>query len=515
MTVPFQQFPSNWKVPLYWVEVDNSMAGLPVDIQPVLLVGQKLTAGLATPDVPIPIGTLADAGNQFGVGSMLERMFAKFFEGNAAAQMWGLPVSEPSGGVAATGSITVTAPPTQAGTLSLYIAGQKIQIAVQGTESINVMAQNIQAAIAAVPTMPVTAVLAAAVVNLTCKWKGTSGNDIYFRDTYLSSLGGEALPVGLVLTYSTSSGGSSTFAGQLKGGTGVPTFTTGINNLSDEQYEYVAMPYSDTASLLAWDAEYGFSDNGRWGWMRQQYGMIFSARRDTYANLITYGEANNTPVISIMEMEPDVLSPAYEVAAAYCAKAARALLDDPGRPLQTLLLTGILGAPKHLRLDMGEINNLTQSGLATQRISSDGVTPMILRDTTCYQKNLYGQSDDSYELLTTLATLAKVIRNQRQAITSKYPRHKLADDGTRFGIGAAIITPTIAKAELVAEYAVDEYNGLVQNATGFKNNLIVERNSTDPNRLDVLYPPQLINQLRIFAVLAQFRLRTPVATVTA
>jgi len=41
----------------------------------------------------------------------------------------------------------------------------------------------------------------------------------------------------------------------------------------------------------------------------------------------------------------------------------------------------------------------------------------------------------------------------QSAITSKYPRHKLAPDGTRFGPGQAILTPTAAKAELVSEGA--------------------------------------------------------------
>src|SRR6185312_3745291 len=103
-------------------------------------------------------------------------------------------------------------------------------------------------------------------------------------------------------------------------------------------------------------------------------------------------------------------------------------------------------------------------------------------------------------------TLAKILRNQRQAITSKYPRHKLADDGTRFGAGQAIVTPKIIKAELVAQYRVDEFNGLVENGKAFKDNLIVERDPNDVNRINVLYPPDLVNQLRIFAVLAQFRL---------
>jgi phage tail sheath gpL-like len=120
---------------------------------------------------------------------------------------------------------------------------------------------------------------------------------------------------------------------------------------------------------------------------------------------------------------------------------------------------------------------------------------------------LYGFGDDAYELVTTLATLAKLIRNQRHAITTKFPRHKLANDGTRFGPGQAIITPGIAKAELIAQYRMDEYNGLVEDTRNFKRHLLVERDPNNPNRLNVLYPPDLINQLRIFAVLAQFRLQ--------
>ena len=132
---------------------------------------------------------------------------------------------------------------------------------------------------------------------------------------------------------------------------------------------------------------------------------------------------------------------------------------------------------------------------------------MLAREQTTYQRNLYGQLDDAYELVTTLATLARLLRNQKHAITSKFPRHKLANDGTRFGPGQAIVTPGLAKAELIAQYRFDEFNGLVEDTRNFKKYLIVERDPNDANRLNVLYPPDLINQLRIFAVLAQFRLQ--------
>lgn len=500
MPISFSQFPANWRLPLYWVEVDPSMAGLPSSKQPVLLVGQKFESGSATSNLPIAIGTLAQAKDAFGEGSMLERMFASFLNNNLAHEMFGLPVDEPDPGAAATGTITVSTPPTDAGTIHLYIAGQHMQIGVVLGDTAASVAANIASTINDMGTLPVTAVnvSGAAVVTLTCKWKGATGNDIDMRDSYYGAFGGEKLPTSLTLTYSGSN--------KLTGGTGEPEFADAITALADEPYEYVAMPFTDSTSLLAWETEFGFSDAGRWGWMRAAYGLIFSAYRANYADMITWGGNNNSGIISFLGIEPGSPSPVWEWSAAYCGKAARALLNDPARPLQTLELTGILVPNRGARWNVTELNNFTLNGIATQRASPNGV-PQILRETTSYQLNSYGQADDAYELVTTLATLAALLRNQKAAITSKFPRHKLADDGTRFGVGQAIVTPKIIKAELVSQYRVDEFNGLVENAKAFKKNLVVERDPNNPNRVNVLYPPDLVNQLRIFAVLAQFRLQ--------
>jgi phage tail sheath gpL-like len=236
------------------------------------------------------------------------------------------------------------------------------------------------------------------------------------------------------------------------------------------------------------------------------YGHLFSAKRDTYPNLITWGNTRNSGVSSVMAVEVASPSPVYEWAAAYTAKAQRALLNDPARPLQTLTLNQIKLAPLHTRFDANELQGLASNGLATQKPGSDN-QPMISRETTTYQLNLYGNPDTAYELVTTLATLARLIRNQKSAITTKFPRMKLANDGTRYGPGQAIVTPSVIKGELISEYLIDQFNGLVENAGQFVQNLIVERDTQDVNRINVLYPPDLINQLRVFAVLAQFRLQ--------
>jgi phage tail sheath gpL-like len=507
MPVSFNSIPANWRMPLYWVEVDPSMAGYPRSRLPSLVVGTMLSTGTAIKDVPTPVASQADARQLFGYGSMLDGMVEWFTKNNFAQELWALPIAEAGAGVAAHGTFTVATVATSAGTLPVYVAGRRVQVLVETDDLVGDIATNIVNAINADPSMPVHATAAAAVVTLTCKFKGVEGNDIDFRFAYGGALAAEQIPVGLTFTLGTS-------GNKLAGGTGDVDLTTGIVNLGDEAYEYVATGYIDSNSLNALETEYGFGDTGRWGWMRQLYGHIFGCRRGIgttsdmagFDDLLQYGPNNNSGVVSLLGVEWNAPTPAWCWAAAYTAKAARALVNDPARPLQTLELEGCLPAPKHQRFTMAQLNDLAWVGIATQAIDGNGI-PAIKRESTTYQKNLYGQGDDAYELVPTLATLAALFRNQRQAITSKFPRHKLADDDTRFGAGQAIVTPKIIKAELIAQYRVDEFNGLVENGTAYKANLIVERDSNDPNRVNVLYPPDLINQLRIFAVLAQFRLQ--------
>lgn len=501
MPVSFNSIPANWRMPLYWVEVDPSMAGYPRSRLTSLIIGTKLASGTALPNVPIPVPSQADARQLFGYGSMLDGMVESFTENNFSQELWVVPIAEATAGVQATGTITVTAPATAAGTLPLYIGGRRVQIFVAAGEDVAVTGGHIGVAINQDPSMPVIATTATTdspTVTLKAKWKGVEGNEIDVRLAYGGALAAERVPVGLGLTLPANN--------RLAGGSGTVDLTQAIVNLGDEIYEYVATGYTDSTSLTKLEIEYGFSDIGRWGWMRQLYGHLFAAYKADISALIQYGPNNNSGVLSIMGVEANSPTPSWNWAAAYAAKAARALLNDPARPLQTLPLEGCLPAPKHQRFTKAQCNTLAGVGIATQSVNDDG-NPMIMRESTTYQKNLYGQGDDAYELVPTLATLAALFRSQRQAITSKYPRHKLADDGTRFGAGQAIVTPKIIKAELVAQYRADEFLGRVENAKAFKQNLIVERNANDPNRIDVLYPPDLINQLRIFAVLAQFRLQ--------
>lgn len=490
--------PANLKQPLFYLVVDGSQAGLSTQDEPALLTGQMLAPGVAAKNVPIAVGSAANAAALFGFGSMLHRMAVAFFTIAPNHVVFMMAVADPSAGVAATGAITVTTAATTAGTIPLYIAGQSVNVLATGADTAAQTATKIAAAINAMPSLPVVAAVDGtntAKVNLTARWVGLTGNDIVLLDCYYGPLGGEVLPTGLALAYTA-----------MTGGTGAPDFSTAIPALGDDEYDFVGLPYTDAATLALWEIEFGFTQSGRWGFSRALYGGIFSARRDTYNNLLTFGATRNSPVTTIISHEPLTPAPTWEIAAAYCALAADALYADPARPLQTLEFTGLLPARRQDRFNFNQREALAHAGLAIQGVNREG-TMAVLREQTTYQTNQYGQSDDAFELVTTQFTNARLIRRMRAAITSKYPRHKLADDGTAFATGQPILTPSMAKAEILSEYNSAITDGLAENYSAFKNTLSVARNKNIPTRLDVIYPPDLINGLRTFAALDQFRLQ--------
>lgn len=495
--VSFNYIPTNVRVPLFYAEMDNTQAGYFAQNKRTLLIGQMLSAGSASVNTPYLVSTTDMAKTLFGQGSMLARMHAFERLQDSFGEIWCVAVADPAGGVAATGTITVTGPATAGGTINLYIAGQLVQVAVAANDAANAIATAISTAINASVDLPVTSTVATNVVSLTCRWKGQTGNDISVLDSFRGWAGGQSLPAGVALAY--------TGSGFLTGGTANPTLTgTAITAMGDDEYDFVIHPYTDSTSLDAFQTEYNDAV-GRWSWSRQVYGHCYTALRGTLSALTTAGALRNDPHHTIAGINPDCPNPCWEYAAAYGGANSLCIQADVARPTQTTPLNGILAPRAGKRFLLTERQSLLNYGIATSYVA--GGLVRVERAITTYQKNGWGQADPSYLDSETLHTLSEITRRLRNRITSKYPRHKLANDGTRFGAGQAIVTPSVIRGELLAEYADMEELGIVENRALFAKYLIVERDSTNPNRINVLLPPDLVNQLRIFALLNQFRLQ--------
>jgi len=361
------------------------------------------------------------------------------------------------------------------------------------TDTIADIATALAAAINGTSSLPVTAVAVAGAVTLTAKNKGAHGNDIDLRLNYLGSAGGEQTPAGLALTISPMSAGA-----------GAPDLTDALANLGDQTFDFIVNPYTDTTSL---DAVKAFLSDGtgRWSYASQLYGHSLGVLAGTLGQLTAAGEARNDQHASLVGIY-DSPTPAYIWSAAVYGAIAGSLRNDPGRPLQTLTVSGVLAPPLASRFTLTERNNLLYSGISTVTVADDG-SVQIENVITTYQTNAYGNADDSYLQVETLFLLMYVTRYIRTQITSKFARMKLAADGTRFAAGSAIVTPNTIRAELIAQYTALENGGYVQDSTAFASGLVVEQNATNPNRVDVLWDGTLINQLRIFALLNQFRLQ--------
>lgn len=493
MSVSFNTIPAQLRVPLFYAEVDNSQAGYFTQALRTLIVGQKTAAGSGTPNVPVLVSRTAEAKQLAGVGSIAARMHEIYRANDPTGEVWLLLLDDLGAGVAAVNTITLTGNATESGTLALYIAGQKLQVPVVTGDTPTLIAAAIVAAITAAVDLPVTATSALGVVTVTNRHKGLVGNDVKFQLNYRGTAGGEKTPAGVTVVFA-----------QTTPGAGSPVLTTALAALGDDEYDFIIHPYTDGTSLDAFQALLN-DTTGRWAYNRQIYGHTYTAKSDTFANLVTLGQGRNDQHASIAGYEAAVPNPPWEYAAAYGARNAVFIAADPARPTQTGALVGILPAPASTRFIQTERGTLLNSGIASSFYG--GGVVRIERAITSYQKNSFNQEDPSYLDSETLHTLAYVLRRLRYTITQKYPRHKLANDGTRFGAGQAIVTPAVIRGELLSEYAALEEAGIVENSKAFAQNLIVERAAGDPNRVNVLYPPDLVNQLRVFAVLAQFRLQ--------
>ncbi|CNI07752.1 putative bacteriophage tail sheath protein [Yersinia intermedia] len=493
MTIPFTNIPSNLRTPLFFAEFDNSQANTATTTQRTLIMGQMLTDGTLPANIPVLVSSVATVAGQCGAGSMLHGQMAAYLANDTAGEIYILPLSDATAMVAATGKITVTTQASATGVISLYIAGIRVQVAVVATDEVAAVATALTAAINTTASLPVTAAAVGAVITLTAKNKGAHGNTLDLRLNYLGSAGGETTPDSLVLTFT-----------PMVGGAGAPELDDALANLQDRTFDFIINPYTDTASLNK-IKEFLSDSTGRWSYAEQLYGHSFAAQSGTYGQLTAAGELRNDQHASLLGVNGSP-TPSYIWSAAYVGAIAQSLRNDPGRPLQTLAISGVLAPPLASRFTLTERNNLLHSGISTVTVTDDG-TVQVENIITTYQKNKYGAEDDSYLQIETLFLLMFVTRYLRTQVTSKFARMKLAADGTRFAPGSAIITPNIIRAELIAQYQTLEFNGYVQDAKGFAKGLIVEKSASNPNRVDVLWTGVLINQLRIFAVLNQFRLQ--------
>ncbi|BBV67848.1 tail sheath protein [Klebsiella sp. STW0522-44] len=485
--------PDDIRVPLVYIEIDNSqaMSSAPAQSRKVIVIGHQSAGGEAAALTQNRITSDGMADKLYGRGSMLAEMLKSYRKANSYTETWAMGIADLSAGAAAKATLAVVGEATAAGTLALLINGVSVQVGVNAGDDGAAVASAILDAVGKLPTTQVQAALKAntpASVELTANWKGIITNGMDVRLNYYT---GEQLPAGINVTVTAFSGG-----------TGTPDITSVVAALGDDWYTDIIFAFNDTQSLNTIRDELVV----RWGPLKMIEAQLWSAFRGTHAESGTFGDARNDWLISCVSTNI-APQPHWLWAASYGGIASYYLAIDPARPLQTLVLPGILPPSKEVRWDMQERNLLLHDGMATHYVDA-GSNVCIEREVTMYRMNQYGDTDTSYLDVQSPATLGRIRYIIKNRFTSRYPRHKLAGDDVldQLDPGQPVMTPKIARAELL-DIALTELvpAGLIEDFDDYKETLDVSIDSSDKNRLNFIAHPNLVNQLRVLAGLIQFK----------
>gem|GEM_PF-120203 len=518
MAISFNNISPNVRTPGAYVEIDNSRAlqGLIQNPHKVLILGQ-LAEGLTTPTptathdalYAITRDNLADGF--FGMGSVLARMCNTFKDNNPNTELYAMAIGSGIAGTAAETKIDVGGAVYSTGvscngTWYLMINGESVDVAITSGMTPESIATDTVAAINSNSNLPVTAAVngtSAGRVDISAVCSGTLGNYINIRENFYDY---QSTPLDFVsgsvgpLTIGSGGIASRIFFSVMQGGATDPDLGDAWAVIEGEQFHYVIQPFINAPNLTEIEDEMA----DRFLPLEDLQGHAFTAVRGDQASCTTLGNTRNSPHNTIVGTYDSPTCP-EEWAAAWGAVCAWNLNNDPARPLHTLKLKGILAPPIENRFTRAERDILLYDGIATWTTDSSAAV-LIERSITTYQTNSFGFADSSYLDIQTLATLGEIRYQYKARCLNRFiqPRFKLADDTFPAQPGSKVCRPKDVKAETIALFTLLRDKGLIENLDEFIDNLVVERDTTDRNRVNVLLPCDVINQFLILAGNVQF-----------
>jgi|SRR6185295_212845 len=492
MTISFNTIPITLYCPGSYVEYDSSRATQGLQAQPhdALLIGAKNAAGSAVGGVIYTPRSPDEAVALFGAQSQLAQMVAAYRRKDSLTPLHCIALEDAALGVQSTGKIMVAGDATEGGSTPLYIGGRRINVAVTKGMTAAEWETAALAACALEPDLPVQ--LAADAVGtglgLTAVNAGPDGNNIQLA---VCALPGERVPSGFTFTITPMAAGAS-----------APDYSTAIPLMGDDQYHTVALGTADPTEIGVIVTEMESRSDA----FRQIEGVAFAAVYGTQAGLSSIGNGYNSNRLVVVGGEQAATLPTpWELAAEIAADAALQAQIHPARAYTGHTLPGCTAAPRGARFTRSERSTLLSDGISTVIAASDGRL-LIERLVTTYQTNAMGLPDTAFQDLTTLRILDTLRYTLRARMAQKFSNFLLADDGSEV-TGQPIATPKIIRGEVISLYIDWASAGLVERGAleQFKAELLVERDLSDPNRVNVILPPDLMNNFLVGAYSLQFR----------
>lgn len=463
--IQFDTIPNSIRKPGVYIEFNTRLAvnTLPGNPQRVLVIGPMLSTGTATPLTAVSVFSDDEAATFFGAGSLAASMATAAIKANSYLQLDVIGIKDGDTGVKAGGAVTIKGTATKTGTLSVWIAGTQVAVNVESGDTPATIIQALVAAMQQVPELLVTGAYDTENSQLTvaCRSYGEWGN-------------------GITLKASTTTTGLTLTVVPMAGGEMDPDIQPALDAVFAAGHNILINPFSTDDALAALSEHLTSTGSA----MEQRGAVGCSGWTGSLGTGTTLASNVNDGRISIPWYRGSSMLPAI-LAATYGAVMASE--EDPARPLNTLPLNGMDVVDMTQREGRTEQENALHNGLTPIEVGP-GNTVQIVRAVSTYTVNAQGVEDPALLDITSIRTLDYTRKACRDRISQRFPREKLS---TR--------TPPKVQSELYDVLTKLEDAEILENVAANKDKLIVQKNGSDPNRLDSVIPADVVNGLHVFA----------------
>ena len=495
MGILFNNIPGAGLVaPLFAFEVTSG--GSYQSASRLLLIGHKNTGAAIADNVPQAIGSAQEAVARARAGAKLGGM--------ARGAVLNPPPPEPrSLSAAATGTarvdtIKVNSVPAGGGVGTIEIAGEPVQVQIAAGDSATTVAAALNAAINAYfnaltgASLPVTSTVSTDTVTVTARHAGAIFGDLDFyvpTTIAANAFAGAAL----TLTNTTAAAGD-------------PDLSSALAALGDDPFDWIVSPFADATNIGRYSTMLN-DTSGRWAYNRQVYGHVFAPYTGTTSALTTLGLSLNDRHLTILPRIANAgnATPAWLWAAGLVARIVPWLSDgvtgNVSRNQTGLVVEGVKAQRTRSTVPTyAGRNTLLRSGISSFIVTSDGRVA-IDKVITTYQKDANAQPDETFRDIQAIGQLVAILRFFRAMLSYEHGQKALADENPG-GLGS-LSTPKAIKATLVHAAETMEAQGVLENARGFADRLVVQRNGDNANRVDILALIDRVNALDVIAANAK------------
>ena len=445
----------------------NLAAGQARDLpQRVMLVGQGATASTYATTKAQYTSAFA-VGQAYGYGSPVHLAASQLLptngDGIGNIPLTVYPLDDDGAGVAAAGDITPTVGTLVQAAYKVVVNNIESEpFVVEVGDAVADVIDKMVIAVNAVVEMPVIAADGTTTLDLTAKWAGATGNDLYLEVTGRTD-------AGMTWAYT-----------QPTGGLNNPDVTTATNQIGNvwESMILNCMEVADTDNLDV----YSTVNEGKWLPVAKKPFIVFSGNNEaTVATSITVPDARKTDRTNVQLVDPGSNDLPFVTAARQLARIVKVANNNPPVDYVGQRATGLTPGLDSQQWTDAQKEQALKGGSSTAE-SIDGET--VIGDVITFYHPT-GDPLPPYRHVKDIVRLQNIIYNL--ALIFEAPEWKSAplvpDDQTVTNPAAR--SPKDAKAAVAALTESFGRKTIISDPAGAKASIQAGINDTNPNRLDV------------------------------